>query len=146
MTLYSPVYVRRAGGWYAVSFLVVGIFVEKLLWGFSWTEQSLLHQVSVCVLLPYVAYRLGSIAELRVVTEGENALLQGIACLLICAFFGALALGIASVLQAFVNGTNPLLYTTSSREIATLLAKVFIPIAPLGVLLGASLGLLRNES
>ena len=105
-----------------------------------------MHQVSASVLLPYIAYRLGSIAALRVVTEGENAILQGTACLLMCVFFGALAFGIASVLQAFVNGTDPLLHTTSSREIATLLAKVFIPIAPLRVLLGASLGLLRNES
>ncbi len=143
MSTYSHIQAQRAGGWYAVSFLVLGIFVLKLLWGLSWLERSPYHMVAVFILLPYAAYRLGRIAGVRVLLEGENALLQGAACLLSCLLLGALALGVAGLLQGWAVGESFRLYATSGGEIIPFIAKCFIPIAPLGLLYGASLGLLR---
>lgn len=143
MTPYSHVHAQRVGGWYAVSFLVLGIFVLKLLWGFSWFERSSYYMIAVYIFLPYAAYRLGRITGLRVLIEGEDALLQGTACLLSCLLLGALALSAAGLLHGLISGESFFLHTTSGREIFSFVAKCLIPIAPLGVLYGASLGLLR---
>lgn len=116
----------------------------KLLWGFSWGTQSLFHKVALYALLPVIAYVIGKVVGVRVLIEGENALLQGTAGLLSCLLIGVVLLLGSDLLHQGIFTDAISLHTTSVREISTLLANAFIPIAPLGILLGASLGLLKT--
>lgn len=140
----SQTQAKRIGGWYAVSCVLVAVWILRLIGAETWLHSFPLHLHAVLFILPIISYRLGSLAGIRVLIEGDHAILQGVACLTACMASGLLSLIAMDFLYTALTGNPPALAIQSPIAGMHFLISGTLPVAPLGILLGAGLGLLRN--
>ncbi len=135
---------KRIGGWYAVSCVLVAVWILRLIGAETWTHSLPLHFHAVLLLLPVIAYRLGSLTGIRVLIEGDHAIFQGVACLIACMTSGLLSLIAMDFLYTLLTGNPPALAIQSPIAGMNFLIRGTLPVAPLGIILGAGLGLMRT--
>lgn len=140
----SQSHAKRIGGWYAVSCVLVAVWILRLIGAETWTNSLPFHLHAVVLILPVIAYRLGSLAGIRILVEGDHAIFQGVACLVACMASGLLSLIAMDFLYALLTGNPAALGIQSPIAGMHFLIRGTLPVAPLGILLGAGLGLLRT--